>query len=248
MSGSSVIVRNWRDPRPYVGHDSAIIWPMLSGREPESCAPDECMEHLVSFVKHTLQGGSSSNLHDHDEAEQFYYVLTGSGEALIGDQRYPLRAGSAAYLPPKLPHQFFASPGDCWVEHLVVTCPVERHGSRPRVVNWWEVTPLAGAHGDAVIWPLLESVDETEPDTEQPCLLGFHYLTRQGLIRGKASDRHQHDDKEQVYYVLEGRGTMVAGDAVYGISEGDAVYLPKGTTHQILNDDYDGWLSYLIVS
>ena len=248
MSESGVIVRNWRDSSPHAGHESAIIWQMLRGRNPDSSAPHECMEHLTSFVKHTLQGGKNSNCHHHDEAEQFYYVLAGSGEALIGERRYPVRAGSAAYLPPKLPHQFFASPGDGWVEHLVVTCPVQRHGSQPRVVNWWEVTPLAGAHGDAVIWPLLESVDETEPDTEQPCLLGFHYLTRQGLIRGKASDRHQHDDKEQVYYVLEGRGTMVAGDAVYGISEGDAVYLPKGTTHQILNDDYDGWLSYLIVS
>jgi mannose-6-phosphate isomerase-like protein (cupin superfamily) len=248
MSEGSVVVRNWRASAPKAGHESAIIWTILRGASAEGGPDYACMEHISGFVKHTLQGGKTSNCHQHDDAEQFYYVLAGAGEALIGDQRYPVRAGSAVYLPPGLPHQFFAAPGDGWVEHLVVSCPVTRQDGQPRVVNWWEVTPAAGAHGGAVIWPLLESVDETEPQTEQPCLLGFHYLTQQGLVRGQASDRHQHDDKEQVYYILEGQGTMVADDQIYRISEGDGVYLPKGVPHQILNVDHDGWLTYLIVS
>lgn len=248
MSEAKVVVRNWRDPDPYVGHESAIIWALLGRRSEENDAPHACMEHIGGFVKHTLQGGHHSNCHQHDNQEQFYYVLAGSGEALIGEDRYPVRAGSAAYLPPGLPHQFSADPQDGWVEHLVVSCKVERQGCEPRVVNWREVVPTAGAHGGAVIWHLLESVDETEPSTDQPCLLGFHYLTQQALVRGKASDRHQHDDKEQVYYVLEGHGTMIANDEVHGISEGDTVYLPRGVPHQIINEAYDGWLSYLIVS
>jgi mannose-6-phosphate isomerase-like protein (cupin superfamily) len=248
MAEPAVVVRNWRDSDPHVGHDSAVIWSILRQRNPEDSAPHACLEHLSGLVRHALQGGMNSNCHQHEAAEQFYYVLSGRGEVLIGDQRYPVRAGSAAYLPPGLPHQFFADPEEDWAEHLVVTCPVERGESQPRVVNWREVRPAAGAHGAAVIWHLLESVDETEPDTGHPCLLGFHYLTLQALVRGKAADRHQHDDKEQVYYVLEGRGTMIAGDQVRPVREGDAVYLPRAVPHQILNLDYDGWLSYLIIS
>lgn len=248
MNEPRVVVRNWRDPDPHVGHESAIIWSVLQGHSAKNPAPHTCMEHISGFVKHALQGGQNSNCHQHDEVEQFYYILSGSGEVLIGDRRYPVRAGSAAYLPPGLPHQFFADPQEGWVEHLVVSCPVERSGSEPRVVNWREVKPAAGAHGAAVIWPLLESVDESESDTGQPCLLGFYYLTRQALVRGKAADRHQHDDKEQVYYILEGRGTMIAGDEIYHVSEGDTVYLPRTFPHQILNEEYDGWLSFLIVS
>lgn len=248
MSEPVVVVRNWRDADPQVGHESAIIFSMLQRRSENNPAPHACLEHLSGFVKHALQGGQNSNCHQHDNQEQFYYVLAGSGEALIGDQRYPVRAGSAAYLPPGLPHQFFADPKEGWVEHLVVSCPVQRQGSEPRVVNWREATPAAGAHGAAVIWHLFESVDETEPDTEQPCLLGFHYLARQALARGKASDRHQHDDKEQVYFVTEGYGLMIAGDEVYRLAEGDTVYLPCSVPHQIINVDCDGWLSYLIVS
>ena len=37
-------------------------------------------------------------------------------------------------------------------------------------------SPFHHAEDEAAIWPLLESVDEPEPQTEQPCLLGFHYL------------------------------------------------------------------------
>lgn len=248
MNEPRVVVRNWRDPDPHVGHESAIIWSVLQRRSAENSASHACLEHISGLVKHALQGGQNSNCHQHDEVEQFYYVLSGSGEVLIGDQRYPVRAGSAAYLPPGLPHQFFADPQAGWVEHLVVSCPVERSGSEPRVVNWREVKPGAGVHGAAVVWPLLESVDESEPGTEQPCLLGFYYLTRQALVRGKAADRHQHDDKEQVYYILEGRGTMIAGDEIYHIAEGDTVYLPPTCPHQILNEEYDGWLSFLIIS
>ena len=107
MNEPKVVVRNWRDPDPYVGHESAIIWTLLSGRSEENDAPHACLEHLTGFVKHTLQGGHNSNCHQHENQEQFYYVLAGSGEALIGEQRYPVRTGSAAYLPPGMPHQFF---------------------------------------------------------------------------------------------------------------------------------------------
>jgi mannose-6-phosphate isomerase-like protein (cupin superfamily) len=249
MSEPTVVVRNWREPDPHVGHESAIIWSIFRQRNAEKSAPHSCLEHLTGLVKHALQGGQNSNLHQHDQVEQFYYVLKGSGEVLIGEERFPVCAGSAAYLPPAVPHQFFAAPEEGWVEHLVVSCPVKREGSSSaRVVNWREVQPETGNHGAAVGWPLLEAVDEPEPVTGQPCLLGFYYLTRQGLVRGKAADRHTHDDKEQVYYVTEGWGTMIAGDEIYRIGEGDVVYLPREVPHQILNEDCDGWLSYLIIS
>ena len=59
---------------------------------------------------------------------------------------------------------------------------------------------------------------------------------------------HQHDDKEQVYYILEGNGLVLTDGDVHRIGEGDTIYLPRGIVHQIINDDYDGWLTYLVVS
>ena len=57
-------------------------------------------------------------------------------------------------------HQFFAENEEEGVEHLIITCPVEREGSEPRILNWRDATPTAGVHGAAVTWLLLESMAE----------------------------------------------------------------------------------------
>jgi|AP95_1055475.scaffolds.fasta_scaffold26598_3 quercetin dioxygenase-like cupin family protein len=248
MPEPRAIIRNWRDVDPYVGHESAVIWAILGRQNEDSQDPHDCMQHLSGFARHSLQGHKNSDHHQHEGAEQYYYILSGGGEVLIGDQRHPVSEGSITYFPPGVPHQFFAENEEEGVEHLIITCPVEREGSKPRVLNWRDATPTAGVHGAAVTWLLLESMAEEEPTTDQPCLLGFYYLARQALVRGKASDSHQHDDKEQVYYILEGQGLVLTDGDVHRIGEGDTIYLPRGVVHQIINDDYDGWLSYLVVS
>ena len=243
------VIRNYRDADLYVGHESAIIWAILTRADGEGDSPPHaCLQHMSGFARHSLQGHKNSDYHQHEGAEQFYYVLTGSGEVLIGDQRYPVSEGSVTYFPPETPHQFFAEDTESGCEHLIITCPVERSGSEPRVLNWRDASPSAGVHGGAVTWNLLESIDEEEPSTERPCLLGFYYLARQALLRGKASDYHKHDDKEQVYYILEGTGSIMTGSDVHPIAEGDTVYLPRGVCHQIINEDCDGWLTYLVIS
>lgn len=248
MANSGVVVRNWRDPDPTVSHDNAIVWSVLTQPKEGNPDPSACLSLLRGFTRHALQGRKNSDNHQHKDAEQYYYILSGKGEVLIDGKKYPVSEGSVAYSPPQIPHQLLAEGEDEWVEHLVVTCAVQREGSRPRVVNWRDVAPHAGEHGGAVIWHLLESVDEEEATTDQPCLLGMYYIVRQGLVRGKASDYHVHDDKEQIYYVIEGCGTMIAGDEVHRVSEGDTIYLPPNVYHKIINDDYDGWLSYLVIS
>lgn len=39
------------------------------------------------------------------EQEEVYFVLQGSGEACLGEERRPLAAGQAAYIPPRVFHQ-----------------------------------------------------------------------------------------------------------------------------------------------
>lgn len=46
---------------------------------------------------------------------------------------------------------------------------------------------------------------------------------------------HSHPDREEVYYVIQGRGRMVVGDSEYDISTGDALYVPFGVFHTTFN-------------
>ena len=42
---------------------------------------------------------------------------------------------------------------------------------------------------------------------------------------------HSHDDMEEVYYVVTGKGIMIVGDDEYEVEQGDALYVPPGLYH-----------------
>lgn len=55
------------------------------------------------------------------------------------------------------------------------------------------------------------------------------------LAPGEAPPLHQHDDTEQVFYVLRGRGRLEIGAdrAAYPVGPGDVVRIPPSTLHAI---------------
>lgn len=253
MTDARAVCRNWRDSDSYLGHDNAIVWPIYLPTDDDDTRPHRCLTHFNGFAGHSLQGGKSTDYHNHSNAEQYYYILSGNAQVKIEDDLYPVSEGSVAYFPPGVNHQLIGTDNPDWMQYLIITCPVpdERMNagdSRPRVLNWRDASPTMGVHGKAVTWQLLERADTDEASTDQPCLLNFWYLARQAVGKGHASDYHQHDDKEQIYYILEGEGTVVAGFDAFPVKEGDTVYLPIGVPHVILNDRHEGWLSYLVCS
>jgi mannose-6-phosphate isomerase-like protein (cupin superfamily) len=53
---------------------------------------------------------------------------------------------------------------------------------------------------------------------------------------GAEQHAHSHEDSEQVYVIVHGRGRMrVAGDEEE-VGEGDLVFIPPATDHGIVND------------
>jgi quercetin dioxygenase-like cupin family protein len=55
------------------------------------------------------------------------------------------------------------------------------------------------------------------------------------LEEGEAPPRHRHDDTEQVFYVLEGRGILTVGDddRSHPVEAGNVVLIPPGAWHSI---------------
>lgn len=52
--------------------------------------------------------------------------------------------------------------------------------------------------------------------------------------RGGQVPWHVHD-QEEVYVILEGEGEMCVGDERADVHEGEAIYIPPGTYHQLTN-------------
>ena len=121
-----MIIRNWRDVVPYVGHNSKIIWPILTRAGKEDAEPPEssCLRGLSNFTRHVLQGRMKSDDHAHENVEQVYYFIRGCGKMLIDGREYPVKAGDAVHLPPKTKHQVI-NDGEDEIEHLNISAIVQ---------------------------------------------------------------------------------------------------------------------------
>jgi mannose-6-phosphate isomerase-like protein (cupin superfamily) len=65
-------------------------------------------------------------------------------------------------------------------------------------------------------------------------------IRRQSLAEARlpahgATTPHYHPRTEEIYYILEGRGTMRLGAETRGVGLGDAIAVPPGVPHQIRN-------------
>ena len=58
-------------------------------------------------------------------------------------------------------------------------------------------------------------------------------LAEASLPAGAATDRHYHKQSEEIYYLLEGRGTMELDGETLDVGPGDAILIPPGAWHQI---------------
>jgi mannose-6-phosphate isomerase-like protein (cupin superfamily) len=48
---------------------------------------------------------------------------------------------------------------------------------------------------------------------------------------GKSTHAHHHRDCDEIYYCLEGRGTLTINGEAFAFATGDFYLLPKGATH-----------------
>ncbi|RLG18940.1 cupin domain-containing protein [Nanoarchaeota archaeon] len=52
---------------------------------------------------------------------------------------------------------------------------------------------------------------------------------------GGRTTGHSHDNMEEVYFIIQGRGIMEIGEDKFQIKEGDAFYIPPGKFHVTYN-------------
>ncbi len=117
-----------------------------------------------------------------------------------------------------------------------------------RIRNWRDQVPYVG-HETKVIWPLFtrKKPDGDGEGPESEVLLSLGSLTRH-IVQGRfTTDCHAHENKEQVYYFVSGRGKMMIDDQEYEVTAGDAVHLAPRERHQVINNTEDD-LEYLNIS
>ncbi len=121
-----MMIRNWRDQIPYIGHESKVIWPLFRRARPDDAdAPDNaCLIALGGFTRHVVQGRITTDYHAHENKEQIYYFISGKGKMRIDDEIYEVTAGDAVHLPPRVKHGVINDSEDD-IEYLNITGIVE---------------------------------------------------------------------------------------------------------------------------
>ena len=66
------------------------------------------------------------------------------------------------------------------------------------------------------------------------------------LEPGQDQKPHAHADQDKIYFVLEGHGRVVLGDAAESLEAGEAIVAPAGAPHGIANDG-TGRLTVLVI-
>jgi mannose-6-phosphate isomerase-like protein (cupin superfamily) len=60
-------------------------------------------------------------------------------------------------------------------------------------------------------------------------------LAEARLPPGGSTTPHRHLKTEEIYYILEGRGSMQVGKEIQTVGPGDAIAIPPGSLHRITN-------------
>jgi mannose-6-phosphate isomerase-like protein (cupin superfamily) len=96
----------------------------LGPYEIESLIPPED-EAAGTAYRVRIEPNQTTSASYHKIAEEFYYVLSGSGIALLNDQPHDLQAGDFLRLPPGTTHAFITK------DEPLVMLDIHAPGSRP---------------------------------------------------------------------------------------------------------------------
>ncbi len=65
---------------------------------------------------------------------------------------------------------------------------------------------------------------------------------------GQSQKAHTHDAQDKIYYVLEGGGRFSLGEKEERLSAGEALVVPAGVEHGLVNDGPDPLLVLVVVT
>jgi len=93
---------------------------------------------------------------------------------------------------------------------------------------------------------ILTKKDPNNPVREEAIMTHIDSFSRAYLESLCSSVPTSHNDIQEVFYIVSGEGTFIAGDKARRVREGDGIIVPPGITHSLKNE-LDEPLEFLIL-
>lgn len=95
-----------------------------------------------------------------------------------------------------------------------------------KVKNLFNVPKVMVSNGTTQQWRVFEDGE---------CLSEIQKINFDILDAGLAMEPHEHENEEQIYFILGGLGTVTVGNESKDVSEGDVIQVPPKFSHTIKN-------------
>ncbi|HMB63196.1 MAG TPA: cupin domain-containing protein [Eudoraea sp.] len=87
----------------------------------------------LSVIREKMPEGTSEELHYHEKAQQFFYIINGVAEFELDNNRFKAPQGSGIHIPPLTEHRIINIGASC-LEFIVISHPIA-HGDRRNLNN-----------------------------------------------------------------------------------------------------------------
>jgi len=210
--------------------------------------------------------------HKHGDKDQVFYITSGVGKVKLGNKSFDVKEGCCVYVPAGLIHQtittgdeplgyilfnVFNSPDSkeghgTFAEHIEKVKMIRKQqaesGQSSVADNEAFVREIRAAH-------FFENVfqgKEFEFGSNSTILLldrretnGFELV----VVKWPPHNRGAmvaHSEKEQTFFVLQGRGAVTIGEETENVKPGDILFVPRNTPHT--TESFDEELVYLCLN
>lgn len=198
----------------------------------------QAVKGIARFGVLTVDPGGATKIVSYDREEQAYFIVKGSRTLLYGDEKASIKQNGFMYLPPGVKHGISNASAE---ELLVIVMGYyipdgKQIPPTPKlmIASADDVSlQVLGQHGPTTQFKLLMGPTRSMRDK----LAASQQITSLFIMDfapGGTNIPHTHPAEEEIYYVLRGKGDMVAGgtaenEARYSCKEGDAFYFPPKT-------------------
>lgn len=104
------------------------------------------------------------------------------------------------------------------------------------IVRNWKQCPSSVSHGYMIQREILTKKDPENPDKEGAVMKHIDSFSRAYLESFCASEPTTHNDIQEIFYIVSGKGTFIADDKERSVREGDGIIVPPGVTHSLINE------------
>lgn len=193
-------------------------------------------EGLIRYGVLNLESNSYSRVGSFQDEETVYYVLEGTASIRVKDDLIPISSNDYFYIPAGLDHQFENNRES---KTIIVQMGFEHKNSpiesdyKLQIANSMDVG--FNNNGLQLLLGAEDSVRDRLAVGNRVISLFIINLQLDGVNRP-----HKHQHEEEVYFVLEGKGDMIASDMDgnqqnYPVNKWDAFFFPNNTHVGFIN-------------